>query len=124
MAESPAHLQLSVDAGGDADLQENADLTRQLRQYFLDRDVDKVEFARSGSLPEGAKGDPVTLTTLAITLAPIALTKVLGILEQWLTRHERATVTLEIGREKLTLSGTPSREQKQMLSAFLEQRKP
>ena len=123
MAEDLALLTLSVDAGHDADDQENAELARGLRQYFLDRDVGKVEFARSGFLPLGAKGDAVTLTTLAITLAPVALTGLLGMLQSWLTRHERATVTLESGSEKLTLTGTPSREQQQTLAAFLDRHK-
>ena len=124
MAESTARLTLSVDAGRDADLQESAELGRHLRQYLLDRDVDKVEFARgSDPLPAGAKGDPISLTSLVVTLAPVALTGILGLLQQWLTRHERATVTLESGGEKFTLSGIPSREQQQTLAAFLERRK-
>jgi hypothetical protein len=123
MAEHAALLTLSVKAGRDADDQENAELTRGLRQYFLDRDIDKVEFARAESLPPGAKGDPVTLATLAITLAPVALTGLLGMLQSWLTRHERATVILERAGEKLTLTGTPSREQQQTLAAFLDRHK-
>jgi hypothetical protein len=123
MAESPTLLTLSVNAGRDADDEESTELTRRLRQYFLDREVDKVEFAGSASLPAGAKGDPVTLTSLVVTLAPVALTGLLTMLQSWLTRHERATVTLESGGEKLTLTGTPSREQQQTLAAFLNRHK-
>jgi hypothetical protein len=123
MAETSPTFTLSVDAGQSADQQESAELTRRLRKYMLDSDVDKVDFVRSGEAPAGSKGDIVSLTTLAVTLAPVALTTLAGILQSWLTRHDRASVTLESGGEKFTITGSPSREQQLTLNAFLARHK-
>ena len=123
MAEAYPTLTLSVDAGQSADLQESADLTRRLRQFMLDSDVDKVEFVRNGKAPAGSKGDIVSLTTLAVTLAPVALTTLAGILQSWLTRHDRASVTVESGGEKITITGSLSREQQRTLNTFLNRQK-
>jgi hypothetical protein len=116
-------LTLSVDAGQRADVQESAELARRLRQAVLEADVDRVDLVREGSVPSGAKGDAVTLATLAVTLAPVALTGLITMLQSWLTRHERATVTVESGGEKLTLTGSLSRDQQQTVAAFLERHK-
>ena len=123
MAETSPTLTLSVDAGQGADLQESAELTRRLRQFMLDSDIDKVDFVRTGEAPLGSKGDIVSLSTLAITLAPVALTTLGGILQSWLTRHERASVTVESGGEKLTITGSLSGEQERTLNAFLDRHK-
>jgi len=118
-----AKLTLSLDAGSQADLQESAKLVYQLRDTLLDADVEKVEFVRAGAAPDTAKGDAVSLTTLAVTLAPVALTGILTMLQSWLTRHERATVTIESNGEKLTLNGSISSAQQQTVAAFLDRHK-
>jgi hypothetical protein len=123
MADTSPTLTLSVDAGQSADLQESAELTRRLRQFMLDRDVDRIEFVRTSAAPTGAKGDIVSLTSLAVTLAPVALTTLAGILQSWLTRHDRASVTVETGGEKFTITGSLSREQHKTLDAFLDRHK-
>jgi hypothetical protein len=123
MSENSAQLTLSVDAGQNADQEESAELARRLRQFMLDRDIDKVEFARTGPAPAGSKGDAVSLASLAVTTAPAVFTTLGGLLQSWLTRHERASITVESGGEKLTLSGSVSRDQQQILSAFLDRHK-
>jgi len=123
MAENPALLTLSVDAGRGADDEETADLTRRLRQHFLDGEIDKVELARSGDAPAGSKGDAVALSSLIVTLAPVALTGMIGMLQAWLSRHERATVTVESGGDKLTLTGSLTAEQQKTVAAFLDRHK-
>jgi hypothetical protein len=118
-----AQLTLSVESGPGTDQQESAELARRLRQVILDSDVDRADFVRSGSPPPGSKGDVVTLASLAVTLAPVALTGLITTLQSWLSRHDRATVTVESGGEKLTLTGNLSREQQQTVAAFLDSHK-
>lgn len=86
MPGEPTHLTLIVDAGSDTDYQERSELTRLLRQHLLEGPVDDVQLVRSGSAPIGAKGDPVSLSTLSVTLAPIAAAAVMSILQSWLSR--------------------------------------
>ena len=122
MERNPAQLTLTVDALG-ADDEDRAELARRLRQQLIEADVDSVEFARSEAPPAGAKCDPVSLTALAVTVAPAAITAMIGMLQMWLSRHDRASVTVESGGEKFTLTGTLSSEQKQMVEAFLNRHK-
>jgi hypothetical protein len=82
-------------------------------------DVDTVKQVHSGTAPTGAKGDPVALATLAVTLAPIALTELMKALQAWLSRHERANVSVESGGEKIVVTGSPSKEQQQLIEAFI-----
>jgi len=124
MSENSAQFTLSVDAGKNADQEESAELARRLRQFMLDRDFDKVEFARTGGTPAGSKGDAFSLASLAVTIAPAALTSLGGLLQSWLTRHDRASITVESGGEKLTVTGSVSADQQQILSAFLDRHKP
>lgn len=116
-------LTLTVDAGTGADDEDRAELARRLRQQLFEADVYSVEFVRSEAPPAGAKCDPVSLSALAVTLAPAAVTAMISIVQTWVSRHERASVTVESGGEKLTLTGTLSSEQKQMVEAFLNRHK-
>lgn len=118
----PARLTLTVNASG-ADSEDRAELARRLRQQLIEADVDSVEFTRPGTLPPGAKGDPASLFSLAVSVAPAAVTAMFGMLQVFLSRHDRASVTVESGGEKLTLTGTLSSEQKQMVEAFLNRHK-
>ena len=119
MAVPSTKVVLHIDAGAGADSEEQASLTERLLREIADLDVDAVERVRSGAAPAGAKGDPVTLATLAVTLAPIALKSVTDLLQSWLSRHERASVTLESGGAKITLTGTPSQEQVRMVEGWM-----
>jgi hypothetical protein len=110
---------LLIDAGPDADREEEAQLTGRLREKLLELNVETVEPVRSGATPAGAKGDPVTLAALAVTLAPMALTEVMKALQAWLSRHDRASVSVESGGEKILVTGSPSKEQQRLIEAFI-----
>jgi hypothetical protein len=119
MAIHATTLTLHIDAGPEADAEEQAGLTDRLQRALGELDVEAVERVRSGAAPSGAKGDPVTLATLAVTLAPVALKAVTDLVQSWLSRHDRASVTLESGGAKITLTGTPSEEQMRMVEAWV-----
>lgn len=123
MANQPAQLMLHVDAGPEADQEELEQLAHRLREHLLELDVYDVEPFRSGAAPAGAKGDPITLATLAVTLAPIALTEVMKALQAWLSRHERASVSVESGGDKIVVTGSPSKEQQQLIETFVSRHK-
>lgn len=123
MPDGTNELVLTLGAGPDADSQDLGELGRQLRTELLELDVEAVNPVRSGTAPPGAKGDPVTLATLAVTLAPIAVTELMKTVQAWLTRHDKATVTVERAGEKITITGSPSKEQQRTLEAFISSMK-
>ena len=49
----------------------------------------------------------------------MALTEAMKVLQNWLSRHERASVTVESGGEKIVVTGSPSKEQQQLIEAFI-----
>jgi hypothetical protein len=114
---------LHIDLGPEADKEEQTQLAQRLREDLLELDVDRVEQVRSGAAPAGAKGEPIALATLAVTLAPIVLTELMKALQSWLSRHERASVSVESGGEKIVVTGSPSREQQRLIEAFVSRRK-
>jgi hypothetical protein len=120
---NPSQLTLTVDAGRGADEEDRVELARRLRQEFLRADIDS-EFAPSTSLPAGAKGDPASLFSLLVSVAPAAVAGLAATLQLWLSRHDRASVTIESGGEKLALAGTLSDDQKHLVEQFLERHKP
>jgi hypothetical protein len=56
MEERPATLGIQVELGPDADAEEVAEATLQLRRELLDLDVDSVNLAAAGQPPPGTRG--------------------------------------------------------------------
>lgn len=123
MPDQPSQLILTLDAGWGADNQELAELGQRLRKELLELDAAAVERVRGGAAPTGSKGDAAALATLAITLAPLVLTELMKTLQTFLSRHERATVTVKRGKEEVTVTGSPSKEQLRAIDAFVRNHK-
>ena len=93
----------------EADAEELEELTRQLRSEILETPVEQVDFVPGTPAPEGAKG--ATLAAhgeLAVTMKPGGLPDFLGLLRDWLTRHEdrRVEVTLNIGGNPVNIKAS------------------
>jgi hypothetical protein len=123
MGESPgARAEVSIDAGQDADDEELARLSRQLRAELLDLDVERVDYAE-GTVPDGAKsGTAVSLGTLVVTLSDSAvLAAAVGVLRAWVRRGSGRKVTVTLGRDKLEIKGTLDEREAGLISKFLDQ---
>lgn len=112
-------LVLTISPLQDSDEQELAQLGQQLRAAVLESEADSIEPIQGGAPPGGAKGEPLTLAALAIAIAPKAVEGLIQIIQNWLSRHERATVTMKSGDLELTIMGRPSVEQQRLTKAFL-----
>ena len=122
MPHQTTQLMLTLDAGPEADDEELAELTRQLREELLELDVETVDLVRAGKVPEKAKaGDPVTWGALLVALVASGgvLTTLINTLQSWLTRHERRSVILEMDGDKLEVSGVSSEEQQRLINTWL-----
>ena len=112
-------LKISIDGGSESDEEELALMGQRLRRDIQQLDVDDVEFVRGGTAPAGAKGDAITMASLAVTLAPVALKSLFDLLQSWIMRHDKATVTIEMGKDRVTLTGSPSKEQLAVIQAAI-----
>jgi Effector Associated Constant Component 1 len=100
------------------------ELTHRLRNELEELDVEKVEVAKSGEAPEGTKGVPDVPVwgSLLVTLATSsgAIPALVGTVQSWLKRHEGRSVTLEIGGDKLQVTGVTSDQQSELINAWLD----
>ena len=103
-----SHFNLRL-AAPEADAGELDDLTRQLRSEILETSVEQADFVPGTPTPAGAKGAAVAAHgELAVSLKPGALPDFLGLLRDWLTRHEdrRVEVTLNIGGNPVNIKAS------------------
>ncbi len=125
MENEPLKVVLHLDAGPDADEEEEAQLTQHLRNSLLELDVDAVDPIHSTAAPARTKAvEAITLAGLAVTLAPIALKEVMKCIETWLARHDQASISIETNGQKITITGTPSKEQQRIVEELIDRQIP
>jgi len=66
--------------------------TRNLLAELRQTDIDSAELVSIGSAPEGSKGDPVTIGSLAMTVLPTVLPGVIDMIKDWSGRKASRTV--------------------------------
>jgi hypothetical protein len=106
--EQLSQFTLHIESPG-AGAEELEELTRQLRGEILETSVEQVDFVPGAPAPEGAKGALAAAHgELAVSLKPGGLPDFLGLLRDWLTRHEdrRVEVTLNIGGNPVNIKAS------------------
>ena len=121
MEDQPTMLGIDVAVGPDADAEDVAEATLQLRRELLDLDVDAVEVPRAGEPPPGTRAvDLGALGALVVTLAQSQLlTAVVAAVQSWLSRSQRRSIRLELGGDVLELTGVASDEQRRLTDEWL-----
>lgn len=120
-----ASLTLNVSTGLEADIEERTTLVRMLRKELSDLpDVQSLDFPRSAADPK-SKAPGIDWQTLIVTLAASGgvLTTLISTVQTCLTRHERTSVTLEIGGDKLTITGASPESQNRLVSSWIDRHK-
>ncbi|MGW4112329.1 hypothetical protein ACWEFJ_15750 [Actinosynnema sp. NPDC004786] len=98
-------LVLTVDCGPDGAPDEVGEAAAGLRRDLLELDLD-VEPLTGGAAPAGAKGDPVTVGALVVTLATSGtLTALLATVRAWIDRDDSRSVKLRVGDRTLDARG-------------------
>jgi hypothetical protein len=67
-------------------------LTRQLLAEIKETDIESAQLGKSGSIPDGAKGDPITIGTILLAAIPAAMPKVIDLIQAWSMRGSNRTV--------------------------------
>jgi hypothetical protein len=110
------HIEVSA---ADATEEEIDRLTRQLLSELRELDVESVELTKGGPAPEGSKGDPVTIGSIAVEVLPVAIPSVIGLVQAWALRGQGRTVKFK--GKGIEFEGSP--EELQKLLATLEKGK-
>jgi len=99
------------------------DITNNLRDELLALDIDSVEQTLSTSSPDGTKATGAfDLGALLLKLNPAGkvLATVVSTIQNWLGRQEQSTISLEIGGDKLTLTGLSIENQNQLVATWIQ----
>lgn len=102
----------------DSDPEEQAELAWRLQDDLVASDVGNVSRPPAPE-PEGAKGAALEWAQLTVTLAG-SLPALVAAVRGWRDRHPRASVTLEIDGDRVTLSDGSSREGRALLEAWVQ----
>ncbi len=105
-------------------------ITHNLRDDLTELDtIEKVDLVtKEGDekeAPEGSKagGDIVSLGSLLVTLAASVGSSVIpnlaNALQSWLTRHERRKISLEIGGDKIEVTGISDEQDQRLIDVWI-----
>lgn len=122
MADDSVQLKLQIGIQ-DGDAEELAALTQWLMSELKELEVESVELERSKEAPTSTKsGMAIDWGTVLVTLAASGgvLTTLINLIQARLTRDERRSVTVEIGGDKLVLTGVSSGQQQQLIDEWLK----
>jgi len=121
MEQQAATLGIQVAVGPDADAEEVAASTDQLRRELLDLDVEEVQRPAAGQPPPGAKG--IELAALGTLVVTMARTQLLGVVvaavRSWLAGQQQRSIKLELDGDVLELTGLSTGEQRRLTEEWL-----
>ena len=83
------HIEISAVDATDEELDR---MTRQLLFALRELDIESAELTKGGPIPTGAKGDPITIGSIALELLPVVLPSVVGLVQAWASRGQGRTV--------------------------------
>jgi hypothetical protein len=119
----PYQFNLQLDGGPDLAPEELDAATRQLRSELLDLQVESVDLVASQDVPAGAKSaEAITLGTMAITVLPIFIPKIIEFLQSWVTRNDGKTVKVksQVGDRSIELEFSKKAISQQDLKTLLD----
>jgi hypothetical protein len=114
-------LRILLQTGSDSDDEELASHTSKLRRRLLELDVDDVRLASAGPPPEGARSaGALEVGTLLVALAgtPHLLSSVGQVLSSWMSSRHGRSVAVQIGDDRIELSGITREDQERLLRTF------
>jgi hypothetical protein len=94
-------------------------MTRNLLSELQETDVESAGLVSIGTAPEGSKGDPITIGTLAMTVLPAVLPGVIDMIKDWAGRGKGRTVKFK--GKGIEFEGSP--EELQRLLETLEMKR-
>jgi hypothetical protein len=85
--------QLNIEISASDTTVEDIDwMTRQLLSELRELDVESAQLTKGGAAPAGAKGDPISIGSIALELLPSVLPSVLGLVQAWVSRGQGRNV--------------------------------
>lgn len=92
--------------------------TRQLLSELIELNVESAELAKGNPAPDGSKGDPITIGSIALEVLPVAIPSVIAFVQAWVLRKQGRSVKFK--GKGIEFEGSP--EELQKLLATLDKR--
>jgi hypothetical protein len=110
----------------DEDPEELERITHNLRDELTEIDtIEKVDLVSKGEAPKGSKAgaEVIALGSLLVTLGTSAVSTAIpnlsNALQSWLTSHERRKISLEIGGDKIEVTGISDEQQQRLIESWI-----
>jgi hypothetical protein len=117
-------LRIELGAHPGADAEELDDATRVLREELLALDVLDVQ-ATHVPVPDGARAvEAVAAGTLLVTVNAGLLAIVARAVQAWIERGGARSASLQIGPDRIEISGASREDQQQLIDAFVALQAP
>jgi hypothetical protein len=119
----PYQLRLQLEGDQRMTPEELDSATRQLRSELLDLQVESVDLIATQDVPAGAKSaEAITLGTMAITVLPIFIPKIIEFLQSWVTRNDGKTIKVksQAGDRSIELEFSQNAISQKQLKILLE----
>jgi hypothetical protein len=101
--------------------------THQLREELMDLNLESVDLMKKGNPPKGSKAgeEVVSWGSLLVSLAASggALPSLIGTVQSWLSRKESQKITMQIGADKLEMTGISNEQQDKLIDAWINRHK-
>ncbi len=113
-------ISVSMDEGTPEEIDE---LTRQLRSEIQDLNVESIENVSAGPAPAGAKAvDWVSVGQMTVTLAPVVVPPLFGLLKSWVERKPTTPVKIrvKVGRRTAEIEYDPTKVSTEDLQALVK----
>lgn len=89
----PDQVEFNIEVSAQDTSAEDIDwMTRQLLSDLRELDIESVELTKGGIAPEGTKGDPITIGSIAIQVLPAVLPSIVALVQAWSSRGQGRTV--------------------------------
>ena len=105
------HIEVSATDATDEELDR---MTRRLLSELRELNVESAELTKGEPAPQGSKGDPIALGSIALELFPIVLPSVIGLVQSWATRGQGRSVKFK--GKGIEFEGSPKELQKLLAS--------
>ena len=116
-------ITLSLTLRDDVDAPNLEALTLQLRDEISTLDVERVELPRATDALSGAKGDPLTVGSIVVSLASAGVfTGLMELVKSWALRREGRSISIkaEIEGRKLEMTFSPAEASEQEMARFAD----
>lgn len=100
-------IQVGIEDSTDEELDR---FTRQLLSELRDADTELAKLTEGPKAPQGSKGDPITIGSIALEVLPAAIPGVIALVQAWVMRGQGRTVKFK--GKGIEFEGSPEELQK------------